>query len=115
MEMALAKYPIIVYIIATRLSSIEIALGMIGVCIMILIPILLTDDFKVKEDEMYYYIKIALVIGASMVLLSFILPSTNTAVNIIAHSLIDPSEYGGNFEQYQWDLEVLKQFILHNY
>jgi hypothetical protein len=114
MEMALAKYPIIVYILATRLSSLEISLGMLGVIIIIFTPLLLMDEFRVKEDEMNY-VKVGLAIGAFMVLLSFILPSTNTAVNIIAHSLIDPSEYGGNFEQYQWDLEVLKNFILHNY
>jgi NADH:ubiquinone oxidoreductase subunit 6 (subunit J) len=114
MEMALAKYPVIVYIIATRLTGIEIVLGMIGAVMIIFTPLILMDDLRAEENEIDYT-RVGMAIGAFMVLLSFILPSTNTAVNIIAHSLIDPSEYGGNFEQYQWDLEVLKNFILHNY
>lgn len=115
MEMLLTKYPIVVYIIATRMSGIDIILGMIGVCIIIFTPVLLMEaDYKAEENQVDYT-RVAFAVGAFMIILSFVLPSTSTAVNIIAHNLIDPSEYGGNFEQYQWDLEVLKKFILHNY
>ena len=114
MEMLLTKYPIIVYIIATRLSSIEITLCILGVIIIILTPVIMMDDLRAEENEIDYT-RVGMAIGAFMILIALLAPSTNTAVNIIAHSLIDPSEYGGNFEQYQYDLEVLKNFILHNY
>jgi NADH:ubiquinone oxidoreductase subunit 6 (subunit J) len=114
MEMALAKYPVIVYIIATRLTGIEIVLGMIGAVMIIFTPLILMDDLRAEENEIDYT-RVGMAIGAFMILIALLAPSTDTAINAIAYSLIDPSEYDGNFEQYQYDLGVLKNFILHNY
>ena len=117
MEMLLSKYPALLYVIINRLSPFEATIGIFG--FLGIIVFLLFHDEDILNKEIYStgmrcYV-LGLIVSSILLIAALLLPSTDLALNLVTYDLIDPSEYGGNFEQYQYDIEVLKNFIQKHY
>lgn len=116
---ALQTYPTIVYFVVNRLNGVEVAIGGFG-AILLFIAWLILGTEEDLHNNIYYILDkplkpILMGIAIFMMIISMVLPSTETATKYLVNTMINPADYGGNIEQFNWDHEVLTKIINTNY
>ena len=116
---ALQTYPTIVYFVANRLTAVEVAIGFSGVTLLFISLVILGINEDLN-DRAYYVLDLPLrpvLIGIAlfMIIISIVLPSTETATKYLVNTMINPVDYDGNVDQFNWDHEVLTKIINKNY
>lgn len=113
----LDTYPSIVYIIVNRLSMFEVILGTIAILVLLgAVGLYPTNRHLTNKEEIKYKdiaIKTAIV-GASLLITSIALPSSDTVRNILVDRIINKADFD-DIEYYQYYRDEVVKVIKNNY
>jgi drug/metabolite transporter (DMT)-like permease len=108
-----------VYFVVNRLTAVEVAIGFFGVALLFISIVILGMEEDLSNKICYVLDQplrpILMCIAALMIIVSIVLPSTETATKYLVNTMINPADYDGNIDQFNWDHEVLTKIINTNY